>query len=469
MEVTLWVVGEDVKMKAVELESKWDNLSPSIRAVIITLGCNDEKAWEDCDSIIELTTQIQVLHETINRQQMQLQTEKKKEVLHSKESSNSGIAPSKKDQGADSRPAAIFADVHCYTLPACLSLLIHCILHNAINTSIQNTIYNVGIPFWLRHVGNWDIVSNRYEPTQLIALFFLLGILLAMTFGRLTGGLYDYYDRGEEYQERLDNITQDRWHRRCWDGRIMNWFSGDELRNKYEKTKPRGTDTLHNEEQQNSNNSNNNTTTSNNNNNSKVKHNKRYHWGSRLKPIIDVTVFYVCLFGVDFFCTEWVYKTILNRRESILEELPSRRLHQQWTTRQQQQTTTTTMQNSFETSREDNICIQTGSGSDDIPSLVVDICINFTNINKMHFESEVWNWATNDNRCGWMEDEWKHQINKLDDEYLRDNISFENYYSFFGDPYRHFIDTARETQFQMMVVILGATGLYWLDVPFQGI
>jgi hypothetical protein len=282
-----------------------------------------------------------------------------------------------------------------------------------------------------------------------------------MTFGRLTGGLYDYYDRGEEYQEWLDNVTQDRWLRRCWDGRIMNWFSGDELRNKYENSKPRGTDTLHNEEQNNNNNKNNN---SNSNNNSKVKNN-RYHWGSRLKPIIDVTVFYVCLFGVDFFCIEWVYKTILNRRESILEGLPSRIFHQQWTTRHQQQMTT--MQNSSETSREDNICIQNGSGSDDDTSLD-DICVNFTNVNTMHFESEVWNWATNGNRCGWIDD-WKHQMNTLDDEYLRDNISFENYYSFVGDPYRHFIDTARETQFQVMVVILCATGLYWLDVPFQGI
>ena len=279
-----------------------------------------------------------------------------------------------------------------------------------------------------------------------------------MTFGQLTGGLYDYYDRGEEYQEWLDNVTQDRWLRRCWDGRIMNWFSGDELRNKYEKSKTRGTDTLHNEEQNNNNKNNN------SNNNSKVKNNS-YHWGSRLKPIIDVTVFYVCLFGVDFFCTEWVYKTILNRRESILEGLPSRIFHQQWTTRHQQQTTT--MQNSSETSREDNICIQTGSDSDDNTSLV-DICVNFTNVNAMHFESEVWNWATNGNRCGWM-DEWKRQMNKVDDEYLRYNISFENYYSFVGDQYRHFIDTARETQFQYMVVILGATGLYWLDVPFQGI
>ena len=58
-------------------------------------------------------------------------------------------------------------------------------------------------------MGNWDVVSNRYEPTQLIALFFLLVILLVMTFGQLTGGLYDYYDRGEEYQEWLDNVTQD--------------------------------------------------------------------------------------------------------------------------------------------------------------------------------------------------------------------------------------------------------------------
>ena len=93
------------------------------------------------------------------------------------------------------------------------------------------------------------------------------------------------------------------------------------------------------------------------------------------------------------------------------------------------------MQNSSETSREDNICIQTGSDSDDNTSLV-DICVNFTNVNAMHFESEVWNWATNGNRCGWMDD-WKRQMNKLDDEYLRDNISFENYYSFVGDQYRY--------------------------------
>jgi hypothetical protein len=437
-----------MEMEAVGLESKWDSLSPSIRTVIINhLGCKNDKAWEDCDSIIELTKQIHVLQETVARQEMQLLTsKKKKQVLHSNESSNGGIAPSKNDQGVDSEPAAIFANVHYYTLPACLSLVIHCILHNAINTSIHNCMYNVGIPFWLRHVGNWDVVSNQYDSTQLIALFFLVVIALAMIFGRLTGGLYDYYDRGEEYQERLDNVAQDRWHRRCWDARIMNWFSGDELRANYEKSKQRG-ETLHNGEHRN------------NSNRSMLKNNK-YHWGPRVKTIIDVTIFYVCLFGVEFFSTEWVYKTILNRRESILEELPSRRLHQQW----QQMN----MTNIIEASREDNICLQTGSNSDDDTSLV-DICINFTTVNTMHFESEVWNWAKNGNRCGWIDDEWKRQMNKLDYEYLHDNIADDNYYSFMGDPYRHFIDAARESQFQAMVIILGATGLYWLDVPFQGI
>ena len=429
------------------LESKWDNLSPSIRTIINHLGCKNDKAWEDCDSIIQLTKQIHVLQETVARQEMQLLTsKKKKQVLHSNESSNGGIAPSKNDQGVDSEPAAIFADAQYYTLPACLSLVIHCILHNAINTSIHNCIYNVGIPFWLRHAGNWDVVSNQYDSTQLIALFFLVVIALAMIFGRLTGGLYDYYDRGEEYQERLDNVLQDRWHQRCWDARIMNWFSGDELRANYEKSKQRG-ETLHNGEHR-------------NNSNSSMLKNYKYHWGPRVKTIIDVTIFYVCLFGVEFFSTEWVYKTILNRRESILEELPSRRLHQQW----QQMN----MTNIIEASREDNICLQTGSNSDDDTSLV-DICINFTTVNTMHFESEVWNWAKNGNRCGWIDDEWKRQMNKLDYEYLHDNIADDNYYSFVGDPYRHFIDTARESKFQAMVVILGATGLYWLDVPFQGI
>jgi hypothetical protein len=282
-------------------------------------------------------------------------------------------------------------------------------------------------------------VSNKYDSTQLIALFFLVVISLAMTFGRLTGGLYDYYYRGEEYQERLDDVTQDRWHRKCWDARIMNWFSGDELRNKYEKSKQRG-ETLHNGEHRN------------NSNSSKLKNNT-YHWGLRVKTIIDVTIFYVCLFGVEFFSTEWVYKTILNRREIIFEELPSRRLHQKWRTKQQQQTK---MTNTIEASREDNICLQTGSRSDDITTLF-DICINFKNVNTLHFESEVWNWAKNGNRCGWIDDEWKRQMNTLDDEYLRDNISLDNYYSFMGDPYRHFIDTARETQFQAMVLIC-----YWI-------
>ena len=246
--------------------------------------------------------------------------------------------------------------------------------------------------------------------------------------------IYDFANADEDD----DIMGMDMEDYSCCGKSICGGCYTDELRNKYEKSDPSGTKTLHNGEQRYT---------------SKLKINK-YHWGPRVKPIIDVTIFYVCLFGVDFFSTEWVYKTILNRRESILEELPSRRLHQQFRTRQQNQTK---MQNSF-----DNICIQNGSGSDDDTSLV-DICVNFTNVNTMHFESEVWNWATNGNRCGWM-DEWQRQMNKLDDEYLRDNISFENYYSFVGDPYRHLIDTARETQLQYMVVILGATGLYWLDV-----
>jgi hypothetical protein len=134
-----------------------------------------------------------------------------------------------------------------------------------------------------------------------------------------------------------------------------------------------------------------------------------------------------------------------------------------------------------------NLCIGSVSGEDDTAA----VCINSTDFNGVNFISDVLNWATNGDRCGWVKfgeakeevdirgdeketdveggneeydfcklkegnetcglsnvhgiapnkvypwkqarEEWRKQINILDDEYLRAILSLEAYQLFVGD------------------------------------
>jgi hypothetical protein len=289
---------------------------------------------------------------------------------------------------------------------------------------------------------------------------------------RLTGTIYDWNDN-DEYQRRLDIQLRNRWHMGCWDVRIMNWLSGDEISEKYGVKRSGATD-----------------------------HKTRNKWGPRIKLTLDILSFYVCLTCVEYFGNTWV-NHLSNAKESILEGLPSRRLHHQWTER-------------MDNENGGNLCNGSGNGDENSTPL----CINST----VSFMSDVLSWATNADRCGWVKldeadddayisergkdeyvkqghdefgncktkgydetcvlsnvseiapkkaypwrqskEEWKQQLNILDDEYLRANISVESYYLFVGDPHAYLVNPKREMIAKATLAGISFAGLSWFEIPF---
>jgi hypothetical protein len=365
-----------------------------------------------------------------------------------------------------------------YSFSAGMALVIHCFLYEIIHGLTSKATWSL-YETVISYVSSWHFINNHFDSTNMIATYSLVAILFSMILSRVTGGIYIWNDN-DEYQRRLDNMLRDRWNIGCWDVRIMNWFSGDEMSKKYGKKIRGATDHL--------------------------EGNK---WGPRIKPILDVISFYVCLTCVNYFSTNWIHATtILNMNESILEGLPSRRLHQQWTEK---------MGNDIE----GNLCIGSLGEEDNTAA----VCINSTDFKGVNFMSDVFNWATNGDRCGWVKkigeadeevgiggrdiekyaeegneehdfcelkegnetcglsnvlgiapnkiypwkqanEELRKRMNILDDEYLRANLSSELYYQFVGDPHAKLVNPKREMISQAIIGAFCFVGLSWLDIPF---
>ncbi|KAL3766905.1 hypothetical protein ACHAW5_000923 [Stephanodiscus triporus] len=497
---------------------KWDELPSPLQTAAVKLGYN-EKVWDNherparsdvswsvltaeqkhaavllgytqqnWDGLVELARGVKSLQNKIIKQQKQL----KKLLKENKGAAHGQIFRGREDSAMshleidpdvprqrqyftlwqDSLLWVLqcFLHEYYYSFPACMVLVAHCFLYNVLGNAIGRITEKVCTKV-ISYVSGWHFVDNHFDPTSHHAAFFLVAILISMTLARLTGAIFVWNDN-EEYQRRLDKQLRNRWRMGCWDVRIMSWFSGDEMGKKYDR-KHKGP----------------------------TNHLKGNIWGPRIKLILDVLSFFVCYSGVNFFADVWVYANILDMKDSIMEGLPSRNLHQQCTKQMGNE-------------KGGDLCIGVVGGDDDTTA----VRINSTDLNGMPFVSDVFNWATNADRCGWVNfgeasghdketdgdegngkydfctlsvgnttcvrsdvtemspkkaypwkranAEWIQRMNLLDDEYLRASISSESYYSFVGDPHGFFINDERYMIFQATVITLGFAGLYWFEIPF---
>ena len=471
---------------------RWSVLTAGQKRAAKLLGYTKQN-W---DEVAELAREVKYIQDEITKRQKQVKKliEGKEvtagRILRREDSANSHlmIDPTVSrqrqyptlGQGPLFQIQNCFLHDYCYSFPAGMALLVHCFLYEVVHGVTSNATWSL-YEIVISYVSRWDVINNNFDPTSMIAKYSLGGILFSMILTRFTGGLYVWNDN-EKYQRRLDNQLRNRWNMGCWDVRIMNWFSGDEMSKKYGKKIRGATDHL--------------------------EGNK---WGPRIKPILDVISFYVCLTCVNYFSTNWIHATtILNMNESILEGLPSRRLHQQWTEK---------MGNDIE----GNLCIGSLGEEDNTAA----VCINSTDFKGVNFMSDVFNWATNGDRCGWVKfgeakeevdirgddketdveggneeydfcklkegnetcglsnvhgiapnkvypwkqarEEWRKQINILDDEYLRAILSLEAYQLFVGDPRANLFNPKIEMISQATIGAIGLVGLSWFEIPFLAI
>lgn len=471
---------------------RWSVLTAGQKRAAKLLGYTKQN-W---DEVAELAREVKYIQDEITKRQKQVKKLiKGKEVtvgriLRREDSANSHLmidpTVSRQRQYPTLGQGPLFQIQNCflhdyyYSFPAGMALVVHCFLYQVVHGVTSNATWSL-YEIVISYVSRWDVVNNNFDPTSMIATYSLGGILFSMILTRFTGGLYVWNDN-EKYQRRLDNQLRNRWNMGCWDVRIMNWFSGDEMSKKYGRRRRGATDLL--------------------------KGNK---WGPRIKPFVDAFSFYVCLTCVVHFSTNLIYAApYLNMRESILEGLPSRQLHQQWTEQMGNENGS-------------NLCIGSVSGEDDTAA----VCINSTDFNGVNFISDVLNWATNGDRCGWVKfgeakeevdirgddketdveggneeydfcklkegnetcglsnvhgiapnkfypwkharEEWRKQINILDDEYLRSILSLEAYQLFVGDPYANLFNPKIEMISQATIGAIGLVGLYWFEIPFLAI
>ncbi|KAL3811869.1 hypothetical protein ACHAXA_005535 [Cyclostephanos tholiformis] len=469
-------------------KTTWDNHERPARSdVCWSFLTARQKRAANCMEVAELARELESLHDEITNGKMQLRKIRRGKVgtANGREvsvESHLEIDPdiTRQRQNLKLGQKLHFVIKNCflheynYTFPACMSLLVHCFLYSVLHGAISRVTYSA-CDAVISSFSDWHFINNHFDPTHLYATFLLLVILFSVILARLTGAIYDWNDN-EKYQRCLDVQLRNRWRMGCWDVCILNWFSGDKIRNEYGVKRSEATD-----------------------------HIERNKWGPRTKALLDVLSFYACLTGVEFFGNNWI-NHLSNTKESILEGLPSRRLYQQWTERMGNE-------------NGGNSCNKSLSGDDDAAAL----CTNST----VSFMSDVLNWATNADRCGWVKhdeaneevinsahekekyvkgengefdtcnlkeynemcpvpnvtgtvpkkahpwkqskEEWRQQMNILDDAYLRATISVESYYLFVGDPHAHFINPKRKMIVEASLAGISFAGLSWFEIPFIAI
>ena len=243
--------------------------------------------------------------------------------------------------------------------------------------------------------------------------------------------LYSYLmhkrNENENFQQKLRGEMKSRSsNSSCWDIQIIKWFEG------------------------------------------KGKRYKSRQWGRRCKLFLDTVSFFIAYVAVERVLHRDIPSYTFNNRASILEGMPSRQV------------------DVTNTINEDGAARQ---------------CVNLDNVNNAseqectnrfaeqeEFVSDVINWLENSNRCGWIEkefneevdedggskfrpwrqhdEEWKQQINDMDEKYLLEKVSYKTYYELVGDPSSPFVDPHLENAYIYTSTVLGFGILTMMGAPF---
>ena len=312
-----------------------------------------------------------------------------------------------------------------FTLPGIISLITHCSLYISIYGCVNKAI-EWACDKCIIYLFGWHISENAFDCTYHERIFQLVCLALGCLLGRLTGSIWAW-NENENFQQKLRGEMKSRSsNSSCWDIQIIKWFEG------------------------------------------KGKRYKSRQWGRRCKLFLDTVSFFIAYVAVDRVLHRDIPSYTFNNRASILEGMPSRQV------------------DVTNTINEDGAARQ---------------CVNLDNVNNAseqectnrfaeqeEFVSDVINWLENSNRCGWIEkefndevdedggskfrpwrqhdEEWKQQINDMDEKYLLEKVSYKTYYELVGDPSSPFVDPHLENAYIYTSTVLGFGILTMMGAPF---
>ena len=121
-----------------------------------------------------------------------------------------------------------------HALPAAFSLVVHCVLYYQfyamISTFADWLCYCPARWQWYAGGGGGGGGWWWWDADK----FYASALFLSVLAGRVTGTLYDWNDNAP-YRMLIDMQLRNRWVLRSWDARLMNYFSGDAIRSRYER------------------------------------------------------------------------------------------------------------------------------------------------------------------------------------------------------------------------------------------
>ena len=309
-----------------------------------------------------------------------------------------------------------------FTLPGIISLLTHCSLYLSIYGCINKAIEWTCDKFII-HLFGWHISENAFDCTHHERIFQVVCLVMGCLLGRLTGSIWAW-NENEEFQQKLRGEIKS--HTSKWDIQIIRWFEG------------------------------------------KGKRYKSRQWGRQCKLILDTISFFIAYVAVDRVLHRDFPTYAFDNRAGILEGMPSRQVD-----------VTNTINNSEAVRRCDNLDNMNNTSEQECSNRFAE---------QEEFVSDVINWIENSNRCGWIEkevndeegvdegskfrpwrqydEEWKQQINEMDEKYLLEKVSYKTYYELIGDPSSQFVDPHLEDVYMYTSTVIGFGILTMMGAPF---
>ena len=370
---------------------------------------------------------------------------------------------------------SLLHEVH-HTFPAFASLVVHCLVWISMWSLLSNIVYEIA-EFTIKTIGGWNLTDMYYDASSQEAMFYTFAIVVSYFLARVTGSLYEWNDR-RDYVRRVKFHARNRWVLGCWDARLMDWFDGGETGRTHG---PQGAATEGEE----------------------GRRGLSRLLGPSAKRLIDAFGFVLAYYSISRLVELGLAGLSSERRGEILDGLPSRVLAREMS------------DGASASNAREMVCREIlGTNEDSLPGTCPE------SFDETMFVTDVWNWVSNHNRCGWVaqwddsyaessvaEDEWAddstatnargdgmaskitgrglgefkpwgdegstpdawlHELNKKDDAYLRSVLSDGDYLYLMGDPTSVF----EENRWQRMLMVVTLAGgllyLRWAGVSFGG-
>ncbi|KAL7554564.1 hypothetical protein ACHAWF_018022 [Thalassiosira exigua] len=346
-----------------------------------------------------------------------------------------------------------------HSLPGAFSLVVHCILYITFTKGSESFLDKISHVL-LRAIG-WDPESENRGPDN---VFKLISLGLALLACRATGVLYDWnQERG--YQRRVTFHLRNKWFLKFQDARLLDFFHGGELREKYE---PDEVGVCNREEEGN-------------------EPDRSRRWGPRLKHVLDIISYFIACACIISLVESWGSIPVSNITEEVMAGVPSRQMREQshdGGTHHSCASVMTALDKPYGSGMMEWLASVDAEGAHRLVANAKECGWQGTSSgiketlggDDQGARSDSCD-ANNDENdaCDDDADEndsptlvlWKKSFLSLQDEqYLKEMISPNQFHVIVGDPSPMFYDRKREAWFYVVITMFGFGVLWLCDIPW---